>query len=142
MHFRVINMYVNIAHFISPTTSMKQRYSPFHLIGSRIVIDTHVHITHKMWKFSLTPKEMGSNHPVYFGKFSSLGKKIKIQNDSYKGDLWKKLCFYAQILNKFFLWLLASVVTSPLIERKPQGSINPQFQCLQFKRYQNMKLFF
>ncbi len=55
-------------------TSMKQRYSLFHLIGSRTMIDTHVHITHKMWKYSLTPKEMGSNHRFFFGKISSLGK--------------------------------------------------------------------
>jgi hypothetical protein len=45
MHFRVLNTYGNIAHFISPTTSMKQRYSPFHLIGSKAVIDTCVHNT-------------------------------------------------------------------------------------------------
>ncbi len=44
MHFRVLNTYVNIAHFISPTF-MKQKYSPFHLIGSKAVIDTHVHNT-------------------------------------------------------------------------------------------------
>jgi hypothetical protein len=45
MHFRVLNTYVNTAHFVSSTTSMKQKYSPFHLIGSKAVIDTHVHNT-------------------------------------------------------------------------------------------------
>jgi hypothetical protein len=49
-----------------------------------------MYITHKMWKYSLTIKEMGSNNHFYFDKFSSLGKKIKIQNDSYEGHLWKK----------------------------------------------------
>jgi hypothetical protein len=49
-----------------------------------------MYITHKMWKYSLPPKEMASNHRFYFGKFSSLGQKKKVQNDSYKRHLWKK----------------------------------------------------
>jgi hypothetical protein len=49
-----------------------------------------MYITHKMGKYSLTPKEMESNHWFSFGKFSSLGQKIKVQNDSCKGHLWKK----------------------------------------------------
>jgi hypothetical protein len=48
---------------------MKQRHSLFNLIGSKIIIDTHVHNTQNVEIYFLTPKEMGSDHQFYFNKF-------------------------------------------------------------------------
>jgi hypothetical protein len=58
-----------MSHFISLTNSMKQRYSLFNLLGSTIVIDTHVHNIQNVEMFFLTPKEMGSHHQFYFNMF-------------------------------------------------------------------------
>jgi len=54
-----------------------------------------------MWKYSLTIKEMGSNHQFYFDNFSSLDQKNKNPKRLIQRTIEEKMFFNGQILSNF-----------------------------------------
>ncbi len=89
----ILGFYIHM--WISPISSPGQppwskNIHHFTLLD-KVVIDTHVHNKQNV-KIFFNNKRNGVQPSVLFWQIFFTWQKIKIQNDSYKGHLWKK-CF-------------------------------------------------